>query len=53
VVRHEVVAIHDEPNEPVVDDRDSAVRVVRNGEATEENLRIVTGLQPARQRQRA
>jgi hypothetical protein len=53
VVRHEVVAIHDEPHEPVVDDRDSAVRVVRNGEATEENLRIVTGLQPARQRQRA
>ena len=53
VVRHEVMAIHNEPNEPFVDNRDSAVRVVRDGEATEENLRIVAGLQAARQRQRA
>jgi hypothetical protein len=53
VVLHTEVAIHDQRNEPMVDDRVSAVRVIRNGEATEENLRIVTRLRATCQRQRA
>jgi len=53
VARHEVVAIHDEPNEPMVDDRDGATRVIRNREAAEENVGSVMRRNPARKLQRA